>query len=162
MKPALVILAAFAVLGSFSCSRDTKSRYSVAYKAQHESVATIVNGRAIAPAKAPPAVKRAIAAANHISGRPYKWGGGHARLNDSGYDCSGSVSYVLRNAGLLADQMPSRGFLNYGKRGYGDWITIYARNGHVFMDIAGARFDTQGQTRQDGPRWRTIASEWGP
>ena len=85
---------------------------------------------------------------------PYKWGGGHARLNDTGYDCSGSVSYVLRNAGLMEDQMPSKGFLRYGAKGYGKWITIYARNGHVFMTIAGLRFDTQGQARKDGPKWR--------
>jgi hypothetical protein len=114
-----------------------------------------MNGRAIPPRDAPPAVKRAIEAANNLVGMPYKWGGGHARLDDSGYDCSGSVSYVLRNAGLMADQMPSRGFLKYGKRGEGKWISIYARNGHVFMRIAGVRFDTQGQHRQDGPRWRT-------
>ena len=54
----------------------------------------------------------------------------------------------------MEDQMPSKGFLNYGRRGYGKWITIYARRGHVFMIIAGLRFDTQGQRRQDGPKWR--------
>ena len=47
----------------------------------------------------PPPVIRAIAAGNRLQGKPYKWGGGHARLQDSGYDCSGTVSYVLREAG---------------------------------------------------------------
>ncbi len=117
--------------------------------------AVLRNGRAVAPKKAPDEVKRAIAAANRIVGKPYKWGGGHAKLNDSGYDCSGAASYVLRNAGLLNGQMPSRGFLSYGKRGHGKWITVYARNGHVFMTIAGLRFDTQGQGREDGPKWRS-------
>lgn len=99
-------------------------------------------------------MKRAIAAANHIAGLPYKWGGGHARLNDSGYDCSGATSYVLRNAGLMESQMPSKGFLNYGQRGTGKWITVVARNGHVYLVIAGLRFDTQGTRRDDGPSWR--------
>ena len=154
MRP-LLILAVLAAIATPSCSRQTKTKYAVAYKYEHGNNAAVVNGRAVAPPHAPLEVKRAIAAANRIQGLPYKWGGGHAKLNDSGYDCSGAASYVLRNAGLLADQMPSKGFLSYGKRGHGKWITVYARNGHVFLTIAGLRFDTQGQSRRDGPRWRT-------
>src|SRR5215218_1502907 len=60
-------------------------------------------GKAIPPAAAPAAVKAVIAAGNKIAHKPYKWGGGHARLFDSGYDCSGSVSYALRRAGLRFD-----------------------------------------------------------
>ena len=132
-----------------SCSRQVRAdRYSVAYEYRDGRSAVLRGGRAYAPRNAPPEVKRAVAAANRIVGMPYKWGGGHARLNDTGYDCSGSVSYVLRNAGLMEDQMPSKGFLRYGAKGYGKWITIYARNGHVFMTIAGLRFDTQGQARK--------------
>ena len=152
MRAILVFLAVVLPLATTSCSQK-KAKYAVAYKV-HPNNAILVNGKAIAPRNAPPTVKRAIAAANNIQGLPYKWGGGHAILNDSGYDCSGAVSYVLRNAGLMADQMPSRGFLKYGKRGHGKWITVYARNGHVFLVIAGLRFDTMGQHRQDGPRWR--------
>lgn len=138
-----------------SCSRQVRAdRYSVAYEYRDGRSAVLRGGRAYAPRNAPAEVKRAVAAANRIVGMPYKWGGGHARLNDTGYDCSGSVSYVLRNAGLMEDQMPSKGFLRYGAKGYGKWITIYARNGHVFMTIAGLRFDTQGQARKDGPKWR--------
>lgn len=153
MKVVPVLLVVLTAVCSLSCSRQPKKSYEVAYK--YGNTATLRNGRAIAPPHAPPAVKRAIAAANRIQGLPYKWGGGHARLNDTGYDCSGAASYVLRNAGLLEDQMPSRGFLKYGRRGRGKWITVYARNGHVFLHIAGLRFDTQGQSRQDGPKWRT-------
>lgn len=152
MRSAFVFLAVVVAMGLISCSHSGKDR-SVAYKVQNRT-ATIVNGRAIPPRDAPPVVRRAIAAANNLVGRPYKWGGGHARLNDTGYDCSGAASYVLRNAGLMANQMPSRGFLKYGRRGEGKWITVYARNGHVFMEIAGVRFDTQGHGREDGPRWR--------
>ncbi len=140
-----------------SCVRyGGRGRHEAAYNA-HPYRAVLVNGRAVPPGNAPLLVQRAIAAANRIQGLPYKWGGGHARLNDSGYDCSGATSYVLRNAGLLEDQMPSRGFLRYGRRGHGQWITVCARNGHVFLVIAGLRFDTYGRYRQDGPRWRPYS-----
>ncbi len=148
-----VVLSALVVLG-VSCSQHREDRYAVAYRSVEGPGAVLVGGRARAPRQAPPEVKRAIAAANRLVGLPYKWGGGHARLNDNGYDCSGAASYVLRHAGLLEDQMPSRGFLRYGRRGRGKWITVYARNGHVFLVIAGLRFDTHGTTRRDGPRWR--------
>ena len=50
--------------------------------------ARIVNGLAAAPEAAPDAVKQAIWAANRIIGRPYRYGGGHARgFVDRGYDC---------------------------------------------------------------------------
>ena len=127
----------------------------MAYQVRDDKTAVLRKGRAVAPRHAPPEVKRAIAAANRIAGLPYKWGGGHARLNDNGYDCSGATSYVLRNAGLLEDQMPSKAYLNYGSRGAGKWITVVARNGHVYLVIAGLRFDTQGTRKDDGPMWRT-------
>src|SRR5690348_11971044 len=46
------------------------------------------NGLAAIPRGAPRAVRRIIATANQIIGKPYKWGGGHAKLIDKGYDCS--------------------------------------------------------------------------
>lgn len=82
-----------------------------------DSSVVLVNGRAVAPSHAPTAVKRAVAAGNALQSKPYRMGGGHGRLNDSGYDCSGMTSYVLRNAGLLDGSMPSKGFRSYGKSG---------------------------------------------
>ena len=114
---------------------------------------TTDNRTAAPPAGAPEQVVRAIAAANRITRMPYKWGGGHGRWRDSGYDCSGSVSYVLHAAGLLEASRDSSGFMSYGDRGKGDWITVYAHGGHAFMVIAGLRFDTSGRG-EDGPRWR--------
>lgn len=110
--------------------------------------------RAVAPADAPAVVRRAVEAGNRLQNKPYKWGGGHAKLNDSGYDCSGAVSYVLREAGLMADQMPSRGFFTYGEGGEGDWITVWVKDGHVFMTVGGLRLDTGGSSRRTGPRWK--------
>ena len=92
-----------------SCSSQVKANYRVSYQDKEGRTATLRNGKASAPAGASVEVKRAIDAANRIAGLPDTWGGGHAQLNDSGYDCSGATSYVLRNAGLLDGQMPSKG-----------------------------------------------------
>lgn len=117
------------------------------------------NGKATIPKHAPKRVKRAIAAANKIVGKPYRSGGGHARHEDTAYDCSGSVAYVLREAGMLKKgaQPVSGYFLKWGRPGFGKWITVYAKNGHVFMMIAGLRFDTTGSGRGVGPRWYTSS-----
>ena len=112
------------------------------------------NGTAIAPASAPRRVKAAIEAANRIEDKPYRLGGGHGSWNDSGYDCSGAVSYTLgpKGAGLIDSPMASGGFVNWGSRGKGKWITTYANSGHMFVVIAGLRFDTAA-TKGDGPSW---------
>jgi peptidoglycan hydrolase-like protein with peptidoglycan-binding domain len=90
----------------------------------------------------PAAVARAIAAANRIATKPYRYGGGHGSFEDSAYDCSGSVSYVLHAAGVLDAPMASGAFMSYGKSGPGRYITIYAKPSHMFMTINGRRFDT--------------------
>jgi cell wall-associated NlpC family hydrolase len=118
------------------------------------------DGSAVAPDDAPDIVKRVILAGNAIAKFPYKWGGGHGAWRDNGYDCSGSVSFALAAAGLLDRPLTSGLFMRYGDAGPGDWITIYANDGHVFMVVAGLRFDTSGQGRA-GTRWqqepRTVA-----
>ncbi len=63
-------------------------------------------------------------------------------------------SYVLHAGGKLEQPLVSQGFFDYGKKGYGDWVTIYVRDGHVFMTIAGLRFDTGGTWNSTGPRWK--------
>ena len=103
--------------------------------------------------RAPRRVRRLIRAGNEIAKAPYKYGGGHGTWNDSGYDCSGSVSYVLHHAGLLKGAArPSGGFMNWGRRGRGRWVTVYAHSGHMFLTVAGIRFDTTDRER-DGTRW---------
>lgn len=110
------------------------------------------DGRAIAPESAPEVVKRVIAAANAIHDKPYRYGGGHARWEDSGYDCSGSMSYALRGGDLLDRPLNSTGFMSWGEPGEGRWITTYAHGGHSYMIIAGLRFDTSGRRARDS-RW---------
>jgi peptidoglycan hydrolase-like protein with peptidoglycan-binding domain len=101
----------------------------------------------------PASVARVIRAANRIASKPYKYGGGHGRWNDSGYDCSGSVSYALHGGGLLDSSLTAGGFMSYGSAGKGRHITIYARPGHVYMVVDGRRFDTTGRD-ESGSRWQ--------
>ena len=105
-------------------------------------VARLRFGHAAAPKNAPISVKRAIWAANQLRHKPYRYGGGHKSFNDHGYDCSGTISYVLGAAGLISTPMSSTEFRSYGEPGIGKWITIYAREGHTFAVIAGLRLDT--------------------
>ncbi|HZG48428.1 MAG TPA: peptidoglycan-binding domain-containing protein [Thermoleophilaceae bacterium] len=110
------------------------------------------DGLAVAPASAPEEVKAIIAAGNEIATKPYTYGGGHARWNDTGYDCSGSVSYVLHAAGLLDTPLNSSGLMRWGTSGRGEWITVRTNPGHAYLVVAGLRFDTSAR-RQTGNRW---------
>jgi hypothetical protein len=108
---------------------------------------------AIPPAAAPVQVKNAIYAANQITRKPYRYGGGHRSFKDTAYDCSGSVSYALRGGGLLTSPLHSTAFMKWGLPGKGLWITVYTNPGHAYVVIAGLRFDTSGPGER-GPRWR--------
>jgi hypothetical protein len=126
------------------------------------------DGTAAAPADAPVQVQQAIWAANRLKDMPYKYGGGHAQVEDTGYDCSGTVSYALIHAGLLDTPLPSGPFMRWGARGRGTWITIFANGGHAYAVIAGLRLDTSSYSARTsskvrrryakaferGPRWR--------
>jgi peptidoglycan hydrolase-like protein with peptidoglycan-binding domain len=118
------------------------------------------DGLAVAPAAAPPQVQAVIAAGNKIAKMPYIYGGGHGKWEDAGYDCSGSVSYALHGGGLLETSMASGGFMNWGDPGPGTWITIYANGGHVYMTVAGLRFDTSGRSGA-GSRWQPASERDG-
>ena len=114
------------------------------------------DGTAVAPASAPEAVKAIIAAGNEIRNMPYRYGGGHGEdFEDTGYDCSGSVSYALHGANLLKRPMASGGFMSWAKPGRGQWVTTYAHGGHMYMVVAGLRFDTGGARGRGGNRWTT-------
>jgi hypothetical protein len=150
MAPRLLLLAA-CILVFPGCS--TTPPY--VYQYVPGRTATLQNGCAVAPPEAPESVRAAIAAGNRIAGSPYRMGGGHARTFDGAYDCSGVASFVLQAAGKLGSPMPSTGFRRYGRSGYGRWITVYARKGHVFLVVAGLRFDTGWSSGPRGPKWTT-------
>jgi cell wall-associated NlpC family hydrolase len=118
------------------------------------ATATLVGERAVAPASAPPVVRKVIAAANRIRSTPYIWGGGHGRWWDRGYDCSGAVSYALHGGTLLEAPLVSGSFMSWGEPGPGSWITIYANRQHVYAVIAGLRGGAGGDAPGvTGPRW---------
>jgi hypothetical protein len=122
--------------------------------------ASLVDGEAIPPLGAPAVVKQVIAAANQIRHRPYVWGGGHRSWFSRGYDCSGAVSYALHGAGLLDVTMVSGQLESFGDTGPGKWITVYANAQHVFMVVAGLRFDTRDDPPGvSGPRWHRASVE---
>jgi hypothetical protein len=110
------------------------------------------NGVALPPLEAPEEVKQIIEAGNVIARSPYLWGGGHGKWLDKGYDCSGSVSFALAAAGLLDGPLASGPFMNWGQPGKGKWVTIYTHPGHMFMVVAGVRFDTSA-AKVTGSRW---------
>lgn len=148
MPRLLLALISIALLSGCAGTR------SYEYKFVRGRTAILQDGVAVAPKRAPRAVKLAIAAANQIAGSPYRYGGGHG-TSASSFDCSGATSYVLRSAGLMSGSMTSHGFRHYGRRGDGKWITVYATKGHVFLVIAGLRFDTGWHGGGKGPRWTT-------
>jgi hypothetical protein len=116
----------------------------------------LADGRAVPPPGAPPEVREAIEAANRIVDRPYVWGGGHLSWDSRGYDCSGAVGYALHGADMLDSTMVSGQLEYWGDGGTGRWITVYANRRHVYMVVAGLRFDTRdGLTPLTGPRWHS-------
>ncbi len=115
------------------------------------------NDLAAAPAGAPQAVKNMLAAGNQIVGKPYVYGGGHGiPLSEvaPSYDCSSSVDHLLYGARLVpvTDSAPSSVLESFGLPGPGRWVTLYASPQHVFMYVAGLRWDTWNAAGPgDGP-----------
>lgn len=122
------------------------------------------DGLASAPEGAPQAVKDIIAAGNQIVGKPYVYGGGHGVALDEvapAYDCSSSVEHLLYGARLLPVMFdaPSGALESFGAPGPGRWVTIYASADHVFMYVAGLRWDTHNAA---GPEDGSAGIGWHP
>jgi cell wall-associated NlpC family hydrolase len=138
--------------GPASSAQRTGNGFDGGHGSVDEATA-LANGIAVPPLEAPEAVKQIIEAGNAIARTPYLWGGGHGKWLDKGYDCSGSVSFALAAAGYLSGPLTSGQLMHWGEAGPGRWVTVYAHDGHVFMEVAGIRFDTSGQ-RVTGSRWQ--------
>jgi cell wall-associated NlpC family hydrolase len=137
------------------------TRRGSAFAADPNKARALGNGVAVPPLNAPEEVRQIIEAGNIIARTPYLWGGGHGKWLDKGYDCSGSVSFALAAAGLLNGPLASGPLMSWGEPGPGKWVTIYASNGHVYMYVAGVRFDTSN-SRVTGSRWsNTVRSNAG-
>jgi hypothetical protein len=126
------------------------------------------DGTAAAPAAAPAAVKGIIAAGNQIVGKPYVYGGGHGLPLDEvapTYDCSSAVEHLLYGGRLLPVDYdaPSGNLETFGASGPGRWVTIYASGEHVFMYVAGLRWDTHNAAGPDdgsaGIGWHPLIRE---
>jgi hypothetical protein len=122
------------------------------------------DGTAAAPADAPSAVKAIIAAGNQIVGKPYVYGGGHGLPLDEvapSYDCSSSVDHLLYGARLLpvTDDGTAADLEGFGAPGPGRWVTLYASSDHVFMYVAGLRWDTHNAA---GPQDGSTGIGWHP
>ncbi len=141
-------------------ARESEEQATVSVNQQVGGLAIDTAGMVQAPAGAPAAVTEMIDAGNAIATLPYIWGGGHGSFISPGYDCSGSVSYVLDAAGLISSPETSDEFMSYGDAGDGQWVTIHATDGHVWMTIAGWRFDTVA-LQEDGSRWSQGGGEFG-
>jgi hypothetical protein len=123
------------------------------------AMARYVDGVAAAPISAPPPVQEIVWAGNQIIGLPYIFGGGHASFSSPGYDCSGTVSFALHGASLLATPMDSSEFMGWGGHGVGRWVTVFTNPEHAYMTVAGLRLDTSAAddpSNQQGPRWRPL------
>ncbi|MEH3055122.1 MAG: hypothetical protein PGN13_14175 [Patulibacter minatonensis] len=155
--PVATTASAKDIAGGVSISQAPVSD-SVLYPTVDGEVAKLrPDGTAAAPALAPDAVKKAIWAANKLIGKPYRYGGGHRRFNDTGYDCSGTVSFALKGGSLIKTPLDSSSFMTWEEAGEGEWITVYANPGHAFAVIAGLRLDTSASgdpSGNKGPRWR--------
>ncbi|HEX3976315.1 MAG TPA: hypothetical protein VHW96_08610 [Solirubrobacteraceae bacterium] len=138
---------------------EAATRAAATGNANVGGIAVNTGGMVQPPAGAPEAVRQVIAAGNAIATLPYIYGGGHASFHADGYDCSGSVSYALAAAGLVSSPMVSGDFEDWGEAGPGKWITIYANAGHVWMDVAGWRFDTVALA-ESGTRWARGGGEF--
>jgi peptidoglycan hydrolase CwlO-like protein len=142
-----------------AAAAEAATRAAATGNANVGGIAVNTGGMVQPPAGAPAAIAQVIAAGNAIATLPYIYGGGHASFHADGYDCSGSVSYALAAAGLVSSPMVSGGFENWGDPGPGRWITIYANAGHVWMTVAGWRFDTVALA-EDGTRWARGGGEF--
>jgi hypothetical protein len=155
---ACVCLAVLAVPGSASAAPSRTGGAVFVPPPPPPKKAAIVNGLAVAPAGAPTRIKRVIAAGNRIIGKPYRYGGGHrpfSRMLDSGYDCSGTVSYALYGGRFLRSPLPSGPLMGWGRSGTGRWLTVYAHGGHAYLVVAGLRLDTsmRDDPTRTGPGW---------
>jgi hypothetical protein len=162
---AVACLLVMGMAGSASAARMSSGGATFVPPPPPPEEATLVDGRVIAPASAPRRVKRVITAANRLVEKPYIYGGGHQPFSsslDTGYDCSGAVSYALYGGRFLRSPLPSGALMSWGQDGPGSWITVYAHGGHAYLVVAGLRFDTSMRDPDapgpsSGPRWsRTL------
>lgn len=168
LSKVLVITAAFLAGGAMGQARaEAPPSGGVPYQEEEteppstgaRKARILKSGKATIPDGAPQRIQDLIKAGNEIVGKPYVYGGGHSSFNSRGYDCSGTVSYALKGGRFLSSPLPSGPLMSWGKKGKGEWVTVYANAGHAYLQVAGIRLDTSaaGDPRGGkGPRWRKL------
>ena len=119
--------------GLVSCSSQVKAGVRfLPFRVSPDAL--LKNGVAYAPKGAPAAVKRAIAAGNRLQGTLQV----EVAMRNITIAVTIAPARFLRPARSRADEglAALQSLLQLGKKGEGRWITIYIRNGHVFMTIA--------------------------
>lgn len=106
----------------------------------------------------------------------YRYGGGHAGLlrllrSNSDMDCSSSTSLALKRAHLFNSPIAwvSGLFKNWGNHGYGEYFTIQAHDGHVWIEFAPKLGKGHGEYRRfdtsphgDGPSGARMRKSYRP
>lgn len=165
--------------GELVVNRHTEAAANMGlWRAGMPSLAQMVGGETIphsSPYRATGGVigshyKRLMAAANRVSAAnfPYKWGGGHEQPSHfEPFDCSGSVSYAVQQAGYKVPTTVAQDVGGWGfPRGPGQ-VTIFYKGGpkaHTFMRIGGRYWGTSGFARQKdngGAGWFERAPDPG-
>lgn len=131
-------------------------------------------GAGIQLTNVPAKVAAMVNEADAIAARrlPYVWGGGHNQsfspsggTAGTGFDCSGAISAMLHAAGLESSPQVAAQFMSYGQAGKGQFVTIWAKATHVFMEVktpTGSIFyGTSSQNPQGGAGWFKNASTAG-
>ncbi len=96
---------------------------------------------------------RLIAAANMVSAAnfPYVYGGGHEQPSVfAPFDCSGSVSYVMQQAGYKVPTTVSGDIPMWKFPAGPGKVTIFYNSWHTFMRIGNRYFGTSGFARPGG------------
>jgi hypothetical protein len=150
-----------------------REAYNLALSLQDANAGALPGGDA--PTPDGPVLERVITMANWIDAQRYHYcfGGGHVQparpshgqwcvdengrhvsgTRWNGLDCSGSVSMLLQHVGYRVTTRESGAYVGWGDSGKGRHLTIWANDGHVFLEIDGRFWGTSGGNWASGPGW---------
>ena len=131
------------------------------FNADPDQATLTPNLLAIAPVDAPPQVQAIVNAGNEIAHLPYIWGGGHMTYEDSGYDCSGSISFVLAAAGLLKGTETAAQLMSYGDSGARASGSRSTRRKATRSCTSPGCDSTRSRSRETGSRWSNRSAADG-
>jgi cell wall-associated NlpC family hydrolase len=147
---------AAAILNAFEGSKPSRKALKnlVAAKKEAKELGLKVGGGGVGKPPKPVVTKfkqiQHAAAELESKNLPYSWGGGHdpnfspggeGENGGPGYDCSGAVSFVLHQAGVLSEPLTSGSMGSVLKPGPGA-VTVFYNAEHTFMKIGNEYWGT--------------------